>query len=128
MRSSGGKKGWWTLMPDEKLPDNDIIWHQSGINQKGEPFVQLLRGDQIIGQMTTGEAREHAQAMLEAAEAADQDAFLWDWTINHVGSGPVQAMGLIVDFRKYRAERTGKSQGPTNPRDWVMPKPDGNQP
>jgi hypothetical protein len=115
-------------MPDEKLPDNDIIWHQSGINQKGEPFVQLLRGDQIIGQMTTGEAREHAQAMLEAAEAADQDAFLWDWTINHVGSGPVQAMGLIVDFRKYRAERTGKSQGPTNPRDWVMPKPDGNQP
>ena len=30
-------------------------------------------------------------------------------------------MGLIIDFRKYRAERTGKSQGPTKPTDWVMP-------
>jgi len=31
---------------------------------------------------------------------------------------------MLVAFREFRAERTGKSQGPTNPRDWVMPEPD----
>ncbi|MGO9893120.1 MAG: hypothetical protein ACLPX8_02760 [Bryobacteraceae bacterium] len=101
-------------------PDN-ILWHQSGINQKGEPFVQLLRGTEIVCQMDTEQARQHAHAILEAAEAAEEDSFIFDWVLNHVGSGKEQAMGLIIDFRKYRAERTGKSQGPTKPTDWVMP-------
>lgn len=99
----------------------NIIWHQSGINQKGEPFVQLLLGEQIIGQMDPEQARDHARRMLEAAEAAEQDAFLWAWAQEVVGVGPEQAGGLIVGFRKFRAERTGKSQGPTRPTDWVKP-------
>lgn len=110
-------------MSEEKLPDN-VLWHQSGINRKGEPFVQLLRGTEIICQMDTQQARDHAQAILESAEAAEQDAFIFDWVINKVGSGKEQAAGLLVDFRKYRAERTGKHGGPTKPSDWVMP-PDG---
>jgi len=28
---------------------------------------------------------------------------------------------LLVDFRKYRAEVTGKRHGATSSRDWVMP-------
>lgn len=99
-----------------------ILWHQSGINPKGEPFVQLLLGEKIVAQMSVEQARDHAKAMIESAEAAEQDAFIYDWVINKVGSGPAQAAGLINDFRKYRAERTGKSQGPTNARDWVMPE------
>jgi len=99
--------------------DNAIIWHQSGINQRGEPFVQLLRGDQIIGQMDPEQARDHARAILEAAEAAEQDAFIFQWVQERVGAGPQQAMGLIVEFRQYRAEKTGKSQGPTRSRDWI---------
>ncbi len=109
-------------MPEEKLPD-DIIWHQSGVNRKGEPFVQLLRGNTIIGQMSAEQARDHSRAILEAAEAAEQDAFLRDWVMNHVGGGEAQAAGLIADFRAYRKERTGKSSGPSNPHDWVFPEP-----
>jgi len=104
----------------EKLPD-DILWHQSGVNQKGEPFVQLLRGEKIIAQMDTEQARDHARAITEAAEAAEQDAFIFDWVCNKVGTGPEQAAGLLRDFRAYRLARTGKRGGPSDPKDWVMP-------
>lgn len=108
-------------MPDEPQP-RDILWHQSGVNAAGEPFVQLLKGETVIGQMTPEEARDHAHAMLEAAEAAEQDAFIYDWVQNRVGCGREQAAGLLVDFRRYRAERSNKKGGPTRPGDWVMPE------
>ena len=115
------------LKPDhEKIPD-DVIWHQSGINLQGEPFVQLLRGGQIIGQMSAEQARDHARAVLESAEAAEQDAFIFDWVTKHLDSGPQQAMGLLQDFRAYRRERTGKRGGPVNARDWVMPAKERNE-
>lgn len=107
-------------MADEQLPD-DILWHQSGVNSKGEPFVQLLRGNRVIGQMSPQEARDHAQAMIEAAEAAEQDAFIRDWVMTKVGAGEAQAAGLIADFRQYRRERTGKRGGPVSKREWIMP-------
>jgi len=113
-------------MSDDKIPD-DVLWHQSGVNAKGEPFVQLIQGTDVIAQMSVDEARDHGHAILEAAEAAETDAFLFDWVIHHVGAGKEQAAGLLVDFRKYRAERTGKRHGPTSPRDWVMP-PDSEPP
>lgn len=109
-------------MSDEKLPDN-ILWHQSGVNPKGEPFVQLLRGTEIIGQMTVTEARDHARAMTEAAEAAETDAFVWKWITEKVECGPAQAAGFLADFRRYREQVTGKREGPSGPRDWVMPRP-----
>ena len=74
--------------------------------------------------MDVAQARDHGNAIIEAAEAAETDAFIFDWVMNRVGSGPEQAAGLLVDFRKYRAEVTGKRHGPTSPRDWVMPPPD----
>jgi len=113
-------------MSPDKLP-NDILWHQSGVNPKGEPFVQLLRGDQIVGQMSPEEAREHAHAMLEAAEAAEQDAFLMHFAREIVGASQEDAAGLLMRFREFRARTTGKSQGPARPRDWVMP-PEGKRP
>lgn len=101
------------------------LWHQSGVNKKGEAFVQLILDGKIIAQMEPGDARDHARAITEAAEAAEQDAFLFDWVCNQVGSGPEQAAGLIADFRRYREARTGKKGGPSDPTDWVMPgKPD----
>lgn len=102
-------------------PKDSVIWHQSGINLKGEPFVQLLRNEEIIGQMTPEQARAHAQATLEAAEASEQDAFLWDFAKSKIGMETEAAFKIITAFRAYRAEKTGKSQGPTRPTDWVMP-------
>ena len=113
--------------PPDPFPD-DIIWHQSGINLKGEPFVQLLRGNQVVGQMSPEQARDHARAITEAAEAAEQDAFLWSFGHEKLNLESQQAYGLIIEFRKFRERTTGKSQGPTRSTDWVMPTPDGEQP
>lgn len=107
-------------MPDEKIPD-DVLWHQSGVNTKGEPFVQLIKGKKVIGQMSPDDARDHAHAVLEAAEAAEQDAFIFDWVQQKLEMPPAIAGQLLVEFRKYRAERSNKKGGPTHPGDWVMP-------
>jgi hypothetical protein len=114
-------RNWSDMANSENLPD-DILWHQSGVNQKGEPFVQLLRGDKIIAQMSPEQARDHGRVIVEAAEAAEQDAFIFDWVKNKVGVGPAQASGLLQEFRQYRRERTGKHSGARDARDWVMPE------
>jgi len=62
-------------MSDQKLPD-DVLWHQSGVNAQGEPFVQLIQGTAVIAQMSCEQARDQGHAILEAAEAAEQDAFI----------------------------------------------------
>lgn len=117
------------MTPDEKIPD-DIIWHQSGVNAKGEPFVQLLKGKTVLGQMSPEQARDHGHAILEAAEAAEQDAFIYDWVQRKLEMPPAIAGRLLLEFRQYRAVRTNKKGGPTRPGDWVMPPghkvPDGD--
>ncbi len=108
----------------KKPAKDDELWHQSGVNLQKEPFVQLLRGDKLICQMTPEQARDHAQAMIQAAEAAETDAFLFHW-MTKVLEMPAQAGAkLLAEFRKYREAMTGKSEGPTKPEDWVMPPPD----
>jgi hypothetical protein len=106
----------------EKLPDV-VLGYQSGVNARGEPFVQLLLRGAVVGQLTPAEARAHAYGVLEAAEAAETDAFLFGWVIQHVGAGQEQAAGLLADFRRFRARVTGKQHGATGrPGDWVMPE------
>ena len=105
-------------------PTDHVLWHQSGVTPRGEPFVQLLQDDKIIGQFSPEQARDHARAITEAAEAAEQDAFLISFARNKIGMPMEDAAKILVAFREYRAETTGKSQGPRNPKDWVMPPPD----
>lgn len=90
---------------------DDILWHQSGVNKDGEPFVQLIRGTAVVAQMSPAQARDHALAILEAAEASEQDAFLVHWTKTVVGGSPQAAAGLLKDFRNWRREQTGKRSG-----------------
>lgn len=109
--------------PNEDPLPNDVLWHQSGVNQRGEPFVQLLRGMTVIGQMDPEQARDHARAITEAAEAAEQDAFMLSFLQDEtkIGLDHHRAMRVLMDFRAWRTARTGKKSGATNPRDWVMP-------
>jgi hypothetical protein len=107
-----------------KDPKEHTLWHQSGVAPNGDPFVQLLQDEKIIAQMSPEMARDHARAITEAAEASEQDAFIMQFAQEKIGLDFNQAGQLLIEFRNFRAERTGKSQGPTNPRDWVMPPPD----
>jgi hypothetical protein len=50
----------------------------SGVNERGEGFVTVAAhgasGTILVGQQSPPEVRAHALALLEAAEAAEQDA------------------------------------------------------
>ena len=88
------------------------LWHQSGVNREGEPFIQLLVDDEVLCQLTPAEAREHAQSVLQAAEASEQDAFMVGFAKSTIGVGDVGAARLLQEFRRFR-EETGK-KGPAS--------------
>lgn len=108
-----------------KNPEDNILWHQSGVNKNKEPFVQLILNNDIIAQMSPEQARDHANAILQAAEASEQDAFIMDFFMTNIGVSFEEAGKILIAFRNYRQKQTGKSQGPTKAKDWVMP-PDKN--
>ena len=84
-------------------PDNVQIGGDSGTPGTNAPAA--MREAKIIGQMSPEEARDHAQAMTEAAEAAEQDAFIYDWVMNVGYAGrAVQAAGpsLAISGRNTR--------------------------
>lgn len=87
------------------------LWHQSGVSRDGEPFIQLILGEKVIAQQSVSQAREHALAILEAAEAAEQDAFLVHWVKDHLSAGEAAAAGLLQEFREWRREQTDKRSG-----------------
>jgi len=96
------------------------LWHQSGVNKDGEPFVHLFMDDKPLGQFTPEEARDHAKNMLEATEAAEQDAFLFHFFMKELKAPVEHAMGIIVEFRKFREAR-GKKGPPSDRSEFMDP-------
>jgi hypothetical protein len=95
-----------------------VLWHQSGVNKHGEPFVQLLMDDAVICQLSPEEARDHAKNILEATEASEQDAFMLSFMQEKVGLDVGKAMQVIVDFRKWREAR-GKKGPPSDAKEFM---------
>lgn len=70
-----------------------------------QPFVEI-RAEQIKKpmQISPNEARELASNLLQAAEAAEQDAFLFDFAKN-ISSGDDKAGAVLVaQFRMWRTD------------------------
>jgi len=74
-----------------------------------EPLVQIKWGDKE-GQLSVYEARQHAARVLEVAEAAESDAFVFHWlTRDIIGTAEDQKGNweqVIAEFVKFRAART----------------------
>jgi hypothetical protein len=96
-------------------PEPKPLMHQSGVNKAGEPFVQLLMSkdgkETFIGQMSPDDCRQHALAILEAAEAAEQDAFLMWFVREKLGGDLAMAGGIMQEFRMWREKQTGVETG-----------------
>ena len=69
-----------------------------------KPFVDLQIGDRKPIQLDPSEARTVAARLLEAAEAAEQDAFLFEWAATALGDDRTAA-ALLAEFRKWREGR-----------------------
>jgi hypothetical protein len=77
-----------------------------------QPYVHLVLmytdgTEEIAGQMTVAEARHHAMATLEAAEAAETDAFLVWFLEQRVGLEQGAAAALLPEFRTWREKCRG---------------------
>lgn len=107
-----------------KKPTTRGIWHQSGVNSEGKPFVQITLDGELVGQITPAEAREMAFHVIAAAEASEQDAFIMSWVQASLGLSFEQAGAVLVDFRKFREESTGKKSGPKSMSDEYAMPPD----
>lgn len=100
------------------MPDR-TLWHQSGVNRKGEPFVQLMLDDQVVCQLSPEEARDHAKNVLEATEATEQDAFMLAFAKDTIGTTEEGAVRLLQEFRKWREVR-GKKGPASDPKEFVI--------
>ena len=78
-----------------------------------EPFVQISWGN-YHAQLTPEEARAHALIILECAEAAESDAFVFRWlTRDLIGTAADEAgeMQRIMDeFRQFREARISRKE------------------
>lgn len=77
----------------------------TGVSKEGKPFVHMFVDGERVAQVSPAEAREHALHLIEAAEAAEQDAFMLDYARRRIGADDNAAAGLLVDFRNWRESR-----------------------
>ena len=73
-----------------------------GFNTR-QPFVEI-HTDKLKEhlQLLPKEARDLAQNLLQAAEAAEQDAFMFEFFSKDLKVGDQAAAGIISQFRKWR--------------------------
>lgn len=104
------------------------LWSQSGVNAKGEPFVQLTLEGNVIAQFTPSECRDFAHVLIEASEASETDAFMMQFVQKKLGVGRDHAGAVLIELRKFREEYTGKKYGAQSRTDWVFPHDPGKVP
>lgn len=68
-----------------------------------QPFVEI-KDDRLKApmQLSPEEARDLALNILEAAEAAEQDAFMFEFVSKDLHAGDQAAANIISEFRKWR--------------------------
>lgn len=92
-------------VPEERMGTVSTIWMESIVSSKtGEGKVNLRWGN-LSAQMSVQEARDHAFAILETAEAAQTDAFLAEYFMGEKNLRPEKVMKLIGRFRHYRERK-----------------------
>lgn len=96
-------------MPRDK-EETRLDWI-SGVNQRGEPFIQLVKvytqsgKRDLIGQFDPWQARDCALNALSTAEAAQTDALLFKFLRERLGiTDPAQYGAVMIDFRNLRAQ------------------------
>lgn len=84
--------------------DASAIDIESGVGAMSRlGYVRLRWGDQD-GQLTTREARVHANAILDAAAAADHDAAVFRWLTDDLQMKPEGAAQALGGLRQARAK------------------------
>jgi len=63
-----------------------VLWHQSGVNKHGEPFVQLLIDAEVVCQLTPEESARSCKEYPRSYRGdSEQDAFMFSFMQTKVG-------------------------------------------
>lgn len=83
------------------------FWVRSGYGgNTRQPFVSLALPDGPVVQIGPDEARALADNLLQAAEAAEQDGWLVEWSMAELDLDPPRAANLLAEYRKWRERRS----------------------
>jgi hypothetical protein len=105
---------------DEYEPEPEDVTRlgfASGVSAfTGEPFIAMEAtfGDgsrRRAGQLTPIEARQHALAVLEAAEAAVHDAAVVRWLQVRMELEPQAAVTVLCELRGFRQDQDAEDDG-----------------
>lgn len=78
-------------------------------SRTGEPVVTICWGKEA-GQLSPEEARAHAQMVMEAAEAAETDAYMVAWLREELKAPEEMMAHFLTGFRRFREARRGGDQ------------------
>jgi hypothetical protein len=86
--------------------ETTLFW-ASGVNQKGEPFIQLSKvyksgKREIIAQLDPWQTRDCALNALSAAEAAQTDALILKFMRERVGLDPERLQVMVGASANWR--------------------------
>jgi hypothetical protein len=88
-------------------PDDTSVYVTSIYGaQLRRPLVQIRQGDRAPFSIAPAEARALAANLLAGAEAAESDAFLFEFMAQKVGIPEREAGAMLVAFRQWREEHS----------------------
>lgn len=88
------------------MPDKPLMWSVEtmfGYNTR-TGRIQLLRAGEEVGQFSINEARDLALNLLQGAEAAEQEQFLYDFA-QYMELDQPQFVSLLRKVREFRHRR-----------------------
>ena len=97
--------------------DKQIIWVNSIFGMNGKTGLVGLHYQDMVVQLDLVAARELAMNILRAAEAADQDQFIYEFGTSLGGrtevapAGPLAGMKLLHEYRKHRTDTEAALKG-----------------
>lgn len=86
---------------------SDTLWMESGVNDQGKPFVHMHWGAES-GQLSTGEAMQHALHMIETSVAAEHDGVTFK-VLTEMGFESDKAAAFLVAMREARGQEPESS-------------------
>lgn len=89
-----------------KPADASTIWMEAIISGRTKEGLVNLRWGNMTAQLSIEAARQHAFDVLNTAEAAQSDAFLYHLFVEKLHANEAGFYSIIQDFRAYRERKS----------------------
>jgi hypothetical protein len=88
--------------------DHMTIESRSLISAEDYRPIVAIEWNEQHGQLSPNEARDFAERLRRTADAAESDAFVYEFLTQHIGAGSEHAAMVLHLFREFREQRMRK--------------------